>query len=303
MISTNFSGTGVALVTPFTATGAVDYPALEKVIDHCIEGGVDYLVSLGTTGEAITLSREECFEVFAFTKKINNGRIPLMAGLFGHNDTASLQERIRTFDFTGFAGMLSSSPAYNKPTQEGIYQHYMKMAELAPVPIVIYNVPGRTASTIEPETILRLAQASDRFVAVKDATGDLVGAAKIIKDKPEHFQVLSGDDPTCLPLLSIGGTGVISVIGNLLPGPYSQMVQAARNGDFSTARAIHLATINLHHWLYLEGNPAGIKAALEIAGICQRQTRLPLVPYTDNAFVEMKKEIAATLEALKAGVA
>ncbi len=303
MISTNFSGTGVALVTPFTMTGAVDYPALERVIEHCITGGVDYLVSLGTTGEAITLSREECLEVFAFTKKINNGRIPLMAGLFGHNDTAALQQRIRDFDFSGFDGMLSSSPAYNKPTQEGIYRHYMKIAELAPVPIVIYNVPGRTSSKIEPETILRLAHASDKFIAVKDATGDLVAAAKIIKDKPSHFQVLSGDDPTCLPMISIGGTGVISVIGNLLPGPYSQMVRSARNGDFSTAQAIHLATINLHHWLYLEGNPVGIKAALEIAGICTRHTRLPLVPYSDNAFIEMKKEIEATLEALKAGVA
>jgi len=302
MISTNFSGTGVALVTPFTATGAVDYSALESIIEHCISGGVDYLVSLGTTGEAITLSRDECLEVFAFTRKINNDRVPLMAGLFGHNDTAALQERIRTFDFTGFDGMLSSSPAYNKPTQEGIYQHYMKVAELAPVPIVIYNVPGRTSSTIAPETILRLAHASDRFIAVKDATGDLVAAAKILKDKPDHFQVLSGDDPTCLPLISIGGTGVISVIGNLLPGPYSQMVQAARNGDFSTARAIHLATINLHDWLYLEGNPSGIKAALEIAGICTRHVRLPLVSYTEEAFGGMKKEIESILKTLKAGV-
>jgi len=303
MILTNFSGTGAALVTPFTSTGAVDYSALEKTIEHVISGGVDYLVSLGTTGEAITLSRKECLEVFAFTRKINNGRLPLMAGLFGHNDTAALQQRIRDFDFTGFDGMLSSSPAYNKPTQEGIYQHYMKLAELAPVPIVIYNVPGRTSSTVAPETILRLAHASDRFVAVKDATGDLISAAKILKDKPENFQVLSGDDPTCLPLISIGGTGVISVIANLLPGPYSQMVKAARSGDFSTARAIHLATINLHHWLYLEGNPVGIKAALEIAGICGRHMRLPLVSYTDVAFDGMKKEIESVLEALKAGVA
>ncbi len=303
MISTDFSGTGVALITPFTTIGAVDYPALERLINHCIDGGVDYLVSLGTTGEAITLSREECLEVFAFTKKINNGRVSLMAGLFGHNDTAALQKRVQDFDFSGFDGMLSSSPAYNKPTQEGIYQHYMKLVEVAPVPIVIYNVPGRTSSKVEPETILRLAHASNKFVAVKDATGDLVGAAKIIKDKPAHFQVLSGDDPTCLPLISIGGTGVISVIGNLLPGPYSQMVKAARNGDFSTAKAIHLATINLHDWLYLEGNPVGIKAALEIAGICTRHTRLPLVSYSDTAFVEMKKEIEATLKALKAGVA
>ncbi len=303
MRSTNFSGTGVALITPFTSTGAVDYPSLEKIIEHCISGGVEYLVSLGTTGEAITLSAAECLEVFSFTKKINNGRVPLMAGLFGHNDTAALQQRIRNFNFDGFAGILSSSPAYNKPTQEGIFQHYMKIAETSPVPIVIYNVPGRTSSTVAPETVLRLAHASDQFIAVKDATGDLVSAAKILKDKPEHFQVLSGDDPTCLPMLSMGGTGVISVIANLLPGPYSQMVRAARSGDFATARAIHLATINLHDWLYREGNPSGIKAALEIAGLCERNMRLPLVPYTNDAYDGMKKEIESILETLKAGVA
>ena len=303
MRSINFSGTGVALITPFTKTGQIDFSALEKLIEHCIQGGVDYLVSLGTTGEAITLSRAECLEVFAFTKKINNSRVGLMAGLFGHNDTAALQERIQNFDFTGFDGMLSSSPAYNKPTQEGIYQHYMKIAEVAPVPIVIYNVPGRTSSKVAPETILRLANATKKFVAVKDATGDLVAGAKIIKDKPAHFQVLSGDDPTALPLLSIGGTGIISVIGNLLPGPYSQMVKAAMTGDFATARAIHLATIKLHDWLYLEGNPTGIKAALEIAGISERNVRLPLVSYPDDAYLEMKKEIESVLEALKAGVA
>lgn len=303
MNSTNFSGTGVALVTPFDASGAIDFPALERVVHHCIDGGVDYLVALGTTGEAITLSPAEVRQVLDFILKINDGRLPVVAGPFGHNDTAGLVTRIKDFNFDGFAGILSSSPSYNKPTQEGIYQHYLEVANVAPLPVIIYNVPGRTASTVTPETILRIAHASDRFAAVKDATADLVGAAKIVQGKPAHFQLLSGDDPTCLPLLSVGGTGVISVIGNLLPGPYSQMVQAARNGDFITARAIHLATIHLHHWLYVEGNPAGIKAALEIAGICKRNVRLPLISYSDDRFTALKKEIEIALKALKEGVA
>jgi len=299
MNSTNFSGTGVALVTPFDASGAIDFPALKRVVNHCIDGGVDYLVALGTTGEAITLCPTEIRQVLDFILKINDGRLPVVAGPLGHNDTVGLINRIKNFNFDGFAGILSSSPSYNKPTQEGIYQHYMAIANVAPLPIIIYNVPSRTASTVTPETILRIAHASDRFVAVKDATADLVGAAKIVQGKPEHFQLLSGDDPTCLPLLSVGGTGVISVIGNLLPGPYSQMVQAARSGDFVTARAIHLATIHLHHWLYVEGNPAGIKAALEIAGICERHVKLPLVPYSSDRFIALKKEVATALKALR----
>jgi len=303
MNTTNFSGTGVALITPFDTSGDIDFPALERVIKHCIDGGVDYLVALGTTGEAITLSSTEVRQVLDFILKINDGRLPVVVGPFGHNDTAGLVHRIKAFNFDGFAGILSSSPAYIKPTQEGIFQHYMKLADVAPLPIIIYNVPGRTASTITPETILRIAHASDRFAAVKDATADLVGAAKIAHGKPDHFQLLSGDDPTCLPMIVVGGTGVISVIGNLLPGPYSQMIKAARNGDFVTARAIHLATVHLHHWLYVEGNPAGIKAAMKIAGICNHHVRLPLVPYTEERFTKLKEEVETTLQALREGVA
>lgn len=297
-----FSGLGVALVTPFTPSGTIDFPALENIINHCINGGVDYLVSLGTTGEAITLSFKECRQVLDFTIEINNGRVPLVVGMFGHNDTAELVNRIQQFDFTGFAGILSSSPSYNKPTQEGIFQHYMKMADVAPLPIIIYNVPGRTASTIRPETILRLAHADTKFAAVKDATGDLVAAAKIAKAKPDHFDLLSGDDPTCLPLLSVGGSGLISVLGNLLPDFYSQMVHAANAGDYATARAIHHATVNFHDWVYVEGNPVGIKAAMEMAALCGKDVRLPLVPMSDTNRKNMQQAYTVMTKALQVKV-
>ena len=259
-----FRGTGVALVTPFK-NGEIDFSSLGKIIEHTISGGVDYLVSLGTTGEAVTLSADECKKVFDFTIKVNAGRVPLVAGLFGSNDTAALVEKIKKFDFTGFDGILSSSPAYNKPTQEGIYQHYMKIAEVCPVPIIIYNVPGRTASNILPETILRLANASEKFAAVKEASGDIVQGMKIIKEKPDHFSVLSGDDPTAFSLITAGGQGVISVISPMrFLEQFSEMVSAALNGDIVTARKLNLQMLDLHHWLYVDGNPAGIKAATEI---------------------------------------
>lgn len=302
MSQVRFSGIGVALVTPFDDQGQIDFPALKKIINHCIDGGVDYLVSLGTTGEAITLSLEESRAVLDFTIKVNNGRVPLVVGMFGHNDTAALVNLIKDFDFTGLDGILSSSPAYNKPTQEGIFQHYMKMAEVSPLPIIMYNVPSRTASTINWDTVVRLANASEKFTAIKDATGHLVAGAKISKNKPPHFDLLSGDDPTCLPLLSVGGVGLISVIGNLIPGAYSEMVHAANAGDFKTANAIHLATIEFHKWLYNEGNPVGVKAAMKMAGLCGKNVRLPLVPYSAaneklmlKAYQEMMKALEGFL--------
>ena len=285
-----FRGTGVALVTPFK-DGEIDYSSLGNIIEHTINGGVDYLVSLGTTGEAVTLSAKECREVFDFTIKVNAGRVPLVAGLFGSNDTAALVGKIKNFDFTGFDGILSSSPAYNKPTQEGIYQHYMKIAEVCPVPIIIYNVPGRTASNILPETILRLANASEKFAAVKEASGDVVQGMKIIKEKPEHFSVLSGDDPTAFSLITAGGQGVISVIANALPRQFSDMVRAALNNDIDTARDLNLELLDIHPWLYVDGNPAGIKAAMEMLNLCDREVRLPLVPIHERNFLNLKKEL------------
>ncbi len=296
-----FRGTGVALVTPFKA-GEVDFSSLGNIIEHTINGGVDYLVSLGTTGEAVTLSSQECRKVLDFTIKINAGRVPLVAGLFGSNDTAAIVGKIKKFDFTGIDGILSSSPSYNKPTQEGIYQHYMKIAEVSPKPIIIYNVPGRTASNVLPETILRLAHSSKKFVAVKEASGDLIQAMKIIKEKPAHFSVLSGDDPTAFSLITAGGQGVISVIANALPEQFSEMTRAALNDDINTAIRLNLLLLDLHPWLYIDGNPAGVKAALEILKLCSREVRLPLVPIQERNFLGLKKEFEKVLSIDKSKV-
>ena len=290
-----FRGIGVALVTPFRH-GAVDFPALERIIEMQIESGVDFLVSLGSTGEAITLSSEECRKVLDFTISVTQGRLPIVAGLFGHNNTAQLIDRINSYDLTGIDAIMSSSPAYNKPTQEGIFQHFMEVEKASPRPIIIYNVPGRTASNVLPQTILRLAEASKKFIAVKEATGDLVQACDILKYRPDEFLVLSGDDPTALPFIACGGDGLISVIGNALPREFSNLVHAALNEDMATARKIHLQLHELHHWLYVDGNPAGIKAAMEMLGLCTREVRLPLVSQQEKNIAGLK----AAME--KAGV-
>ena len=278
-MSLQFSGTGVALVTPFQGDGAIDWAALERIIEHVLQdGGVDYIVSLGTTGEAITLSTTECKDIFAFTRKQINGRVPLVAGLFGSNNTATILDRYKTYNLEGFDAVLSSSPAYNKPSQEGIFQHYMKVAEASPLPIIIYNVPSRTGSNVSAKTTVRLADASEKFVAVKEASGNIVQGMEIIKHKPEHFLVLSGDDPITLPLIAAGGSGVISVIANAYPKSFSTMVRKAMSGDFAEARILNNNLLDIHPWLYIENNPCGIKAALNIMGLCENNVRLPLVP-------------------------
>ncbi len=282
-------GTGVAIVTPFTSSGTIDFPALSRLIDFQIEGGVDFIVSLGTTGEAITLSTEECRDVLSHTVEVVNGRIPVVAGYFGSNYTDRVVRFIRAFDFAGVSAIMSSSPAYSKPPQEGIYRHYMAMAEAAPVPIIIYNVPGRTGSNIAAETTLRLAEASDRFIAVKEASGDLIQATEILRHAPDHFSVLSGDDPLTLPLLSLGARGAISVIANVLPRHFSQLVRSALEGDYTTARQLNEQLHPVHPWLYVEGNPVGIKAALAIRGLIQNELRVPLVPLSEGAYAELEE--------------
>ena len=286
-----FSGAGVALVTPFKQNKAVDYPSLEKLIEYVIGGGVDFIVSLGTTGEAITLSAQECREVLDFTIKIVGGRLPVVAGLFGSNYTEKLVNSLRTYNFDGIGAIMSSSPAYSKPSQEGIYQHYMAVAEASPVPIIIYNVPSRTSSNVAAATTLRLAHASDKFIAVKEASGDLVQAMKILKDKPEHFQLWSGDDPLTLPLIACGATGAISVIANAFPEQFSGMVRAARGGNWEKARRLNNELLDIHPWLYADGNPSGIKAAMEILGLCRQDLRIPLTPVTEVTYQRLKKEV------------
>ncbi|MCK6694213.1 MAG: 4-hydroxy-tetrahydrodipicolinate synthase [Thermoanaerobaculia bacterium] len=287
-----FRGTGVALVTPFK-NGRIDWEDLEKVIEHVIAGGVEFLVSLGTTGESATLSDTEHREILDFTIKVNRGRLPLVAGIFGGNNTAAMVEKIQAFHFDGIDALLSSNPAYNKPGQEGIFQHYMALAEVSPLPIIIYNVPSRTASNMTAETTLRLANASDKFLGVKEASDDIYQIMKIIKGKPKDFLVLSGDDFITLPLIAAGGDGVISVIANTMPRPFTDMVRAALRHDLPTAQRLNLKLLDLYKLLFIEGNPVGIKAAMELQGLCSREVRLPLVPMSENGvhliMAEMEK--------------
>ncbi|MCW5923175.1 MAG: 4-hydroxy-tetrahydrodipicolinate synthase [Saprospiraceae bacterium] len=276
-----FRGTGVALVTPFK-NGGIDWEDLEKIIEHVIAGGAEFLVSLGTTGESVVLSDEEHREILDFTIKVNRGRLPVVAGVFGGNNTQAMVDKIKDFNFEGIDALLSSNPAYNKPGQEGIFRHYMELAEVSPRPIIIYNVPSRTASNMAAETTLRLANASEKFLGVKEASDDIYQVMKIIKGKPKDFLVLSGDDFITLPLIATGGDGVISVIANTVPRPFTDMVRAALRHDMPTAQKLNLKLLELYKLLFLEGNPVGVKAALELQGLCSREVRLPLVPMSEQ---------------------
>ena len=290
------NGTGVALVTPYRQ-GKIDFDALERIIEHVISGGVDFIVSLGSTGEAIMLTTPECKEVFKFTLQKVGGRVPVVAGLFGANSTLHLLERLRNYapDLEGFAAIMSSSPSYVKPTQEGIFQHYMALEAASPLPIIIYNVPGRTASNVTADTTLRLARASSKFIAEKEASGQMDQIVSIIKHKPEGFTVLSGDDSLTLPIIACGGEGIISVIANALPEQFSGMVRAALSGDFDTARRINLDLHDIHPLLYVDGNPAGIKAVMNIMGLCTGEVRLPLVPVRKSTMERLKVELEKLL--------
>jgi 4-hydroxy-tetrahydrodipicolinate synthase len=280
------------LITPFNQEKEIDYPALQKLIKHCIAGGVDTLISMGTTGESVTLTKEEKAQLLAFTIKQAAGRAQIIVGI-GGNNTQEVADEIESLDTTGISAILSSSPAYNKPSQEGIYQHYMALEKVAKLPIIIYNVPGRTASNLTAETTLRLAHASSKFAGVKEASGDLAQATKIIKDRPEHFLVLSGDDPLALALVGIGGDGVISVIANAYPKEFSQMIRMSLNGEFKAAQKINNTLFDLHKWLYIDGNPSGIKAACHLLGICENEFRLPLVPMAAANYQKLREAMQA----------
>lgn len=284
-----FKGTGVALVTPFR-DGAVDYPGLERVINHCIDGGVEYLVSLGTTGEVATLTAQEADRVLDFTIQTIAGRVPLVAG-FGGNNTQAVSNKIQQRDFAGIDAILSVSPYYNKPTQEGIYRHYMTLAEVAPRPIIIYNVPSRTGSNISAETTLRLAKADKKFIAVKEASGNLAQCMHIVNHKPDGFLVLSGDDILNLPMLSFGTDGIISVVANAFPQAFSDLTRHALTGNFKTAAQLHFNLLDIMHLLFAEGNPAGVKAALELQDICAKEVRAPLVELSEKTYQKMSTAV------------
>lgn len=276
-----FRGTGVALVTPFKKD-QIDWDSLEKIIEHVISGGVDFLVSLGTTGESATTLEAEQRQIIDFTIRINRGRLPVVVGIFGGNNTSALVQKMQQFNFDGIDALLASSPAYNKPSQEGIFQHYMALAAVSPRPIILYNVPSRTASNLTAETTLRLAHASERFIGIKEASNDIYQVMKIIQGRPKDFLVLSGDDFITLPLIASGGDGVISVIANTVPRPFTDMVQAALRLDLTQAQQINFQLLDLYRLLFLEGNPSGVKAALEAQGICSRDVRLPLIPMSEK---------------------
>lgn len=294
MNTIDLTGTGVALITPFK-NGAVDFNALTTLIENVIIGGVEYIISLGTTGEATSLSDIEQKAVIRHTIEIVNGRIPIVAGQFGGNNTEQLREKISSFDPTGISAILSSSPAYVKPSQEGIYRHYMVLAEASPLPIIVYNVPGRTASNVSAATVIRLAQDSDKIIGVKDASADLFQAAATAKGIPPDFFLLSGDDPTALAFISSGGKGVISVIANAFPESFSSMVRYALAGEWGHARNLHFKLLELHQWLYIEGNPVGIKEALSYIGIAEPDVRLPLVTMSEG----YRKKLHEAMDGLK----
>ena len=285
----NLTGTGIAIVTPFLEEGGVDFIGLEKLLNHNIEGGVDYIVVLGTTGESAVLSADEKIAITNFVKETVDGRKPLVIGI-GANNTCSVTDTIKNTDLSGYDAILSVSPYYNKPTQEGIYLHYKTLSAASPLPIILYNVPGRTSSNIMAETTLRLANDFANIIAIKEASGDMDQIMKIIKDKPEDFLVISGDDCLTLPMIYMGAHGVISVIGQAYPKEFSDMVRYGLEGNQKVANELHYQLYDLLDPLYSNGNPAGIKAALKIMGICGDRVRLPLV--------SVEKETYQKLEAL-----
>ena len=283
-------GMGVALVTPFNKDESVDYSALAKIVDYNIENGTDYLVVLGTTGESATLSIDEQEEVKKTIEKANRNRIPLVLGI-GGNDTASVARKVQSTDLSSYVSVLSVSPYYNKPTQEGLYQHFKHIAEACPKPVILYNVPGRTAKNMEPKTVARLAQDCSNIVAIKEAAGDMVQALELLRIVPKDFLVISGDDMITLPMIQAGGAGVISVIGEGFPKAFSDMVRYALNGQQKEALDIHYAIMPLIDLIFKEGNPAGIKAVFEQLNLCNDTVRLPLV----SATKDLKKDIALAM--------
>ena len=285
-----FHGTGVAMVTPFQADGQVDYGALKTLIDHLVDGGVEYLVSLGTTGESATLNKDEKKKVWEFTAEAVNKRVHLIAGI-GGNNTYETAAEIKAFDIAGYDAILSASPHYNKPTQEGIYQHYKAIAEVAPLPVILYNVPSRTGSSISAETTVRLAKDFKNIIGIKEASGNFDLLNQLMRDKPKEFLVISGDDPITLPMIAMGAVGVISVIGNALPSQLSDMVRLCLNGDFKDAHAANYSLIEFTRLMFTEGSPAGIKTALKHLGICGDTVRLPLVQVSEATAAKIKEQI------------
>ena len=279
-------GTGVALVTPFKKDFSVDTEALARITNYVIEGGVEYLVILGTTAESATLNAEEKEVVIRTITTANKGRVPMVLGV-GGNNTTKVVEELKTRDLTQFAAVLSVSPYYNKPTQEGIYQHFKAISEASPIPIIVYNVPGRTSSNMLPSTVIRLANDFKNIIGIKEAAGDIVQAMKLIQTKPEGFLVISGDDMITLPMVLAGGAGVISVIGEGFPREFSEMVRLGLNKNVNEAYKLHYKLADLIDMIFEQGNPAGIKEVFKHLGLSENTVRLPLVNVDENLSVRL----------------
>lgn len=276
MMTQAFTGTGVAVVTPFDKTGTVDFNSLGKVINHIIGGQVEFVLALGTTSESPTLSKDEKTAVVNFFRETVNGRVPIMLGI-GGNNTQEVINTIKKTDFEGIGAVLSVAPYYNKPGQQGMYQHFMAIGAASPVPVYLYNVPSRTNSNLTAETTLALAKEVENIVGIKEASGDFTQIMTILRDKPKDFIVLSGDDAVTLPMLSVGAKGVISVVANAYPREFSDMVRLGLQGDFRQAGILHYKLLEIIEYLFKDGSPGGIKAVLEMMGICENNLRLPLV--------------------------
>ena len=288
-----FRGLGIALVTPFTPDGQVDYKSLKRLVEYQIDNGADFLCILATTGETPCLTQDEKEKITQLVKDVNHGRLPVLKGC-GGNNTAAVVEELRTADWSGIDGILSVCPYYNKPSQEGLYQHFKAIAEASPLPVVLYNVPGRTGINLKPETTVRLANDCENIVAVKEASGSLEQVDEIIKNMPQRFDVLSGDDALTFSMVASGAAGVISVIGNALPKEFSRMIRLEFQGEYEPARKIHHMFTELYSLLFVDGNPAGVKALLHEMGFIENQLRLPLVP-TKVSTLQKMAEILKSL--------
>jgi len=289
-MSDRFKGTGVAIITPFHDSGNIDFGSFEKIIEHIVAGGVDYVVALGTTGESVTLSRDEKVAVLEFVVEIVNKRIPVVAGL-GGNNTQEVINTIKATSFDGIDAILSVCPYYNKPQQKGLYNHYKAIAGACPVPVILYNVPGRTSVNISAETTLKLACDFSNIIGIKEASGNLLQCMDIIKDKPQGFLVISGDDALTLPILALGADGVISVVANAFPQQFAEMVNLCLKGKYAKARSLHFDLLRFTNALFSDGNPSGIKAAMEIIGLCKSNVRLPLVKVSKNVHSIIAEQI------------
>lgn len=285
------SGTGVALTTPFSSQGFIDFTALAKIIDHVIDGGVEYIVSLGTTGETPTLGKFEKTDIIKFTYEKVNGRVPVVVGI-GGNDTSELIKDLQSFPLDRATAILSASPSYSKPSQEGLYQHFKALAEASPIPVILYNVPGRTGRNLNAETTLRLANEIKNIAGIKEASGDMAQCIQLLRNAPKDFLILSGDDALALPQIACGMKGVISVAANAFPKEFSEMVRSCLTSDFAKAKTINDKLIDAYTIMFEENNPAGVKAFMAEMGLIYNSVRLPLVTLSSGLHNRVKAYLA-----------